>query len=370
MYYIQNDISQTILTIGPDYHNHKGGIGSVIEIYSKYFQNFKFLASFKEGSSFYKSLFFIRSIFRLFQLLIIDHKIKIVHIHGASYGSFFRKFVCFVIAKYIFQKKIIYHIHGAEYQLFYFHSNKFIKKLIKSFINNADLIICLSTAWKTFFKLNFNPKNIEIVPNIIDYPSLSNSKKDDTILILLFLGMIGQRKGIFDLLEVISNNKGKYIGKIKLVIGGNGEVERLSNIIRDKRLEDLIEFVGWITDEKKIAWLQKANIYILPSYNEGLPISILEALSYGQSIIASNVGGISEIVFPYINGILIEPGNLSEIESAINFFIKNPEVMKIYGAESIQVSKKYFPESVVSELSEIFKSLLKNEQTFSQEYSR
>ena len=102
---LPKEISQHILTIGPDYRNHRGGIGAVIEIYSKYFEKFKFLPSFKVGSALFKSIFFISFVFKLTFKLIFDRKIKIVHIHGASYGSFFRKFICFAIAKYIFRKK-------------------------------------------------------------------------------------------------------------------------------------------------------------------------------------------------------------------------------------------------------------------------
>jgi len=171
----------------------------------------------------------------------------------------------------IFFEKIIYHIHGAEYHLFYSHNNKFVKKLIAIFINNADDIICLSIGWENFFKSNFNPKRLISFQIIIDYPSLSNIEKEQNFKTFLFLGMIGDRKGIFDLFQVISNNKGKYNGKLKLIIGGNGETVRLIEKIKENKLEELIEFVGWIKRNEKMNGLQKADIYILPSYNEGLP---------------------------------------------------------------------------------------------------
>lgn len=113
--------------------------------------------------------------------------------------------------------------------------------------------------------------------------------------------------------------------------------------------------------KKKIDWLQKSNVYTLPSYNEGLPISILEAMSYGQAIISTNVGGIPEIVIPMKNGILIEPGNLKEIESAIDFFIEHPQKIEVYGHESKQMVDKHLPDNVMNELTEIYTSLLSNE---------
>jgi glycosyltransferase involved in cell wall biosynthesis len=358
---ISSNLSSKILTIGPDYHNHRGGIEAVIEIYSKYYESFKFLATYKEGSVIFKSLIFFFSIFSFLKKNIFDKKIRIIHIHGASYGSFVRKFICFLIAKYLFKKKIIYHIHGAEFHLFYSRSNVIIKKAISAFINKSDCIICLSSSWMTFFKTNFNPRKIEIVPNIIDFPSFSTIKKKDSVITFLFLGLIGNRKGIFDLIQVISQNKCQYENKIKLIIGGNGEVEKLKDLIEELQLKGIVEFVGWITKEEKNNWLRKSDVYILPSYNEGLPISILEAMSYGQAIISTNVGGIPEVVLPNENGIIIEAGNLNEIENAINFFIHNPGKVDPYGRASRKISEKYQPDFVINKLTAIYQSILVNE---------
>lgn len=353
--------SEKILTIGPDYHNHRGGIGAVIEIYSKYFVDFKFLASFKVGSKLYKSIFFIYFILKLIIKLIYDHKIKIIHIHGASKGSFIRKFICFIITKYIFKKKVIYHIHGGGFADFYRNGNKINRFMIKLFIEHTDVVVCLSESWKSYYTNNFKPKKIFITHNIIDYPSISIYQKERNHLTFLFLGLVCNAKGIFDLVKVISTNKEKYIGKIKLVIGGNGETDRLTKIIKNYNLEDLVEFVGWITKEEKNVWLQKANVYILPSYNEGLPISILEAMSYGQAIISTKVGGIPEIVLPNENGILIEPGNSQQLESAIDFFIENHHIIDNYGEKSKSLVKKHLPYSVLDKLSLIYETLLNDE---------
>jgi glycosyltransferase involved in cell wall biosynthesis len=351
-------ISQKVLTIGPDYKNHRGGIGSVIETYSAYYEKFQFIASYKVGSLFYKTYIFIRCVFSLFLQLVFNRNIRVVHIHGASYGSFYRKFILFLIAKFVFGKKVIYHIHGAEYHLFYSRSNLLIKKLITVFISRTDCVICLSERWKKYFKTIITTKRIEIVYNIVDYPIKSIIDKDRSILTFLFLGMICKRKGIFDLLEVISSDKEKYYGKIKLIIGGNGEVNKLQDIINKKHLNRIVEFVGWISHKEKANWLQKADIFILPSFNEGLPVAILEAMSYGQAIISTNVGGIPEIVIPEENGILIEPGNLIEIKAAIDFFIEHKEKAIQFGQESLHKVKKHLPDSVIPKLATIYESLL------------
>jgi glycosyltransferase involved in cell wall biosynthesis len=293
--------------------------------------------------------------------LLKNRKIAIIHIHGASYGSFYRKYIIFIIGKYIFRKKIIYHIHGGGFQIFYDKANPFSKRLIKRFLSQSDIVICVSQSWYEYYNQNFKFKALWVLPNIIDYPTILKETSKVDYLTFLFLGLICEEKGIFDLLKVIVKDKEQYRGKIKLLIGGNGETHRLLDLIEKQQINDIVQFLGWITKEEKIDALNKADIYILPSYNEGLPISILESMSYGSAIISTNVGGIPEIVRNEENGLIIEPGNLDQLEQSLGFFLENPEVIKEYGAISQQLVKDFLPDSVIGKLSDIYKSLLTNE---------
>lgn len=358
---VSTNLSSKILTIGPDYRDHRGGVGAVINVYSRYFEVFNFISSHKVGSGLFKCAVFFIGLIKLFFTLFSNRKIKIIHIHGASYGSFYRKFVVFVIGKYFFRKKIIYHIHGGSFQVFYEKSNGLSKRLIKTLLDKADIIICLSQSWYEYYKRNFKTKKLVILPNIIDYPEkLKNTTKTNSTT-FLFLGLVCEAKGIFDLVNAIANNKEKYRTRIKLLIGGNGETQHLQGLIEKYQIEDIVEFLGWVNSEEKIAVLNKADVYILPSYKEGLPISILEAMSYGMAVISTNIGGIPEIIKNKENGLLIEPGNLEQIEQALVYFLENPESVEEYGAVSEQLVQKYLPDSVLKQLVDIYKSVLLNE---------
>ena len=355
---INKQLSKKILTIGPDYRNHRGGIGAVIDIYNKYFYKLNFVPTYRVGSALYKSYVFLVGLLKISYTLLRNRKIMIVHIHGASEGSFYRKFICFVISKYVYRKKIIYHVHGAEYHL-YFAKSKAIRKLaIRKFINNVDCLICLSESWKQFFEENFNTKKIEILPNIIDYPVIREKKGDTKKIRFLFLGIIDNRKGIFDVIEVIKNNVDMFDHKIELFIGGNSEVIKLQNLIEKYQISNIVKFLGWIQNEIKLQYLQNTDVYILPSYNEGLPISILEAMSYGKPIISTDVGGIPEIVKNNENGFLLTPGNLEQIEKSMKYFIENPQDIEKFGKNSIKMVEKHLPNSVVLQLENLYNQIL------------
>ncbi|MEO8583044.1 MAG: hypothetical protein ABI415_04555, partial [Flavitalea sp.] len=82
---------ESVLYLGPDFANHRGGIGAVLEVYSKNIKPFKFIPTFESKSGFRKTAIYINAVFKLIAVLITDRKIRIVHIHNASRGSFMRK---------------------------------------------------------------------------------------------------------------------------------------------------------------------------------------------------------------------------------------------------------------------------------------
>jgi len=341
---ISSDISSNILTVGTDYHNHRGGVGAVIEVYNQYYEVFNFIATHRPGSSIFKIYIFILSLFKLIIALISNKKIKIIHIHGASYGSFYRKYIIFIISKYFFRKKIIYHIHGGGYKDFYKESNIVSKRLIRNLLSKADVVICLSQSWVEYFEQNFRIKRLIVLANIIDYPVLNEYSARKDIITFLFLGLICKEKGIFDLIEVIGKGQEQFRARIKLLVGGNGEIQHLRELIKKYQIEDIVEFLGWISSVEKASVLNNSDVYILPSYHEGLPISILESMSYAKAVISTKVGGIPEIVGNNENGLLIDPGNLEQIKQSLIFFIENPKKIEEFGVISAQKAQKYLPQ--------------------------
>lgn len=343
-----------LIFLGTDFKKGKGGVASVLEEYAKLFPVAKFISTTNSGSYLSNFLAFIKAYFRLLFILVTT-KNNIVHIHGASYNSFYRKYTFYKLTR-LFDSKIIYHIHGAEFHVFYEKSGKKTRKCIKSVVENVDCLICLSEKWELFFKHNFKVKRIDIVPNIIPEAKLIRKKSQSNIISFLVLGYIAERKGIWLLLDVLKKNKDKLNGKTIFYIGGNGETGKLEKLIVKYKLEHIVKFIGWVSKDKKIGYLNKSDVFILPSYNEGLPISILEAMSYELPIISTNVGGIPEIVDSN-NGILIEPGNKEQLIGAIFCAINNPHEFKNKGKESAKRIAKHLPDNVKKELIKIYNHL-------------
>lgn len=361
---IDDAVAGKVLTAGVQFKNHRGGIGGVIATYEKYFSPFYFIPTYKPQR--FKPVIFPYYLYHIIQmiwLLIRNPAICIVHIHGAAKGSFFRKYGVFFIARYLFRKKVIYHSHGSEFKDFYNNASGFTAAWVRHFLKRVDVVICLSRSWEIFFRSRFAVRKIVVLENIVERavetPLIATGKPADGMPVqLLFLGVIGRRKGIFDLLETIIQHKQQLTGRIHLQIAGNGEVEKLLSLIEQEQLQQLVTYKGWVTGEEKYKAIADADVYILPSYNEGLPLSILEAMSYGKAIVATPVGGIPEIVQHQVNGLLVQPGSKDEIAAALFYLIANPDQIKAMGVCSQQLVAPYYAEEVIPKLEEVYCELL------------
>ena len=194
--------------------------------------------------------------------------------------------------------------------------------------------------------------------NTISPPTIIKVDADPDKVKLLYLGIIGQRKGIYDLLRVIGDDATHYRKHIQLRIGGNCEEEKIKETIEGFGIQDFVKFEGFVKGDKKTEDLNWADIFVLPSYNEGLPVAILEAMSYGMPIISTNVGGIPEVVKDDVNGKLIVPGDLEAIKKSIDYYVENISAICTHGAASRELVKPFLPENVFVHLNNLYKELL------------
>lgn len=355
---IHKDISSKVVMTGVYYkHNHPGGISAVIQYWSKYIDGLQYYPTFKEGSNISKLFVFFKSVLALKWRLLKDKNIKILHAHTAAGTDFKRTAIMVNIAKQS-GLKVILHSHASSFKDYYRDSDEKIKKWIRTVLNKADILIVLSESWKEYFVyIGVPEEKIIILHNIAAYPQLIEDKKDESQVRLLFLGELGLRKGVFDLLKAIGTHKDEFKGKIEVRIGGNKNEDQLQTAIKEYDIDKFVHFEGFVSGEQKIELLNWANVYVLPSFNEGLPISILEAMSYKMPIISTPVGGIPEVVDDS-NGILVEPGNSEQIYKAILTYVHDAGLIAKQGEESYKKVQTYMPNYVLNHLKRIYEDLL------------
>lgn len=224
-------------------------------------------------------------------------------------------------------------------------------------LKKVDLVIVVSDILKNEYCEKFKLNTLKSLPNIVMPKSSSFTSKHNSIK-FLFLGRIGDndRKGAFFLLEVLSILKNKLNNTVFL-FGGDGEVEAFKGKIIEYCLQDNVQFLGWLDENRKEYIFNSSDIFILPTYNEAQPLAILEAMNYGKPIISTNVASIPEVVKDSINGVLIEPGDKEALKKAIIYFIDNPSEAERMGKESKKLIKKFYPEIILPQLEKIYEGL-------------
>lgn len=337
-----------ILMFGPG-RKVKGGISTVVNLYYSMwdFDRFtlKYISTMEDGSTIKKIGVFIKAIL---QAIIYMPSYDLIHLHMASNNSFNRKRYLYKIAK-IFKKKVIIHLHGAEFMQFYHLAKPIKQEQIRNVFDGADGIIALSDQWKTNIK-TFTSTPIEVIYNAVPIPQDIQPKTNKNIC---FLGRIGERKGIFDLLDVIQRLN-KEVKDFQVYIGGDGEIERLRTYIQNNKLSN-VHYVGWIGGKDKEKLLRECALFALPSSNEGLPMALLEAMSYGCIPISTYVGGIPEVIEDGKNGFLMEPKDQEKLYAILKDIMNNQYDLPMMRKEvRLCIEAKYSLEQSIKKLYDFY----------------
>ena len=316
-----------ILIVGPAL-SIKGGMSTVIRnlldsrLKLKY--HMLFLSSIEGGNILKKFVSEICSFIKYLQ------KVKwadIVHIHMASRRSTFRKMKYIKIA-HRGNKKIILHIHGGGFKDFYNKCNAKQKKNILAMFKMCNQIIVLTEEWKKYFEQLVDPSRISVIYNGVK----KNSEKRQIFNHhFCFVGRIVKEKGVYELGEACNIVKQKY-PDAKLSVAGDGpELKNLKNIVTELALNDSVEFLGWLQKDTLENLYRKNTFFVLPSYFEAFPMSLIEAMSNRCVVISSKVGGVPTIIDDERDGFLVNPKDSNDLAKKICLAMSSLQKQKDIG---------------------------------------
>ncbi len=261
------------------------------------------------------------------------------------------------------KSKIILHIHFAEYDKIMF-SSKIINRTIISIMNKSlEKIIFLSEQTsKEFVKNGLSSKKVSIIYNFhnLKYSEIEINNKVDLQqkgkkIEVLFLASIDKRKGIIDALQALDRIEENYTFHICGTINDLSIEQDFKYLIN--KLGDKVILHGYVSGEKKSKLLLQSDVLLLPSYGEGLPISIIEGLAAGCSIITTCVGAIPEVLSEN-NGYIIEPGNVKHLRSILETVICDYELRQEHIKNNIIYSKKFGLNKFINNLKDVFEEVM------------
>lgn len=339
--------------IGPS-PEAKGGMASVIATYrdAGLFAtgHCQFIPTAGDGSKFRKLLIAAVGLLR-FVAVAATGRVGALHVHGASYASFWRKQL-FMRAAEVFAIPVIFHLHGGEFRKFVEQLGVGERTRMLSTLGKCCLVLALNDEVASWLKSLLPGSRVEVMPNPIElsrYPT-SFTGRENTIL---FLGRLEAEKGIFDLIDAFSIVR-SHIPDARLVFGGTGTgLASLQSEVARRDLEGAVFFPGWVSGDAKRKLLLSAGVFVLPSYAEGMPISVLEAMASGLPVVATSVGG-SSMLLQDGAGYLVSPGNVGELASALLGALKPDESMPRAEHAYARVLETYAAHEVVTRLLAVY----------------
>lgn len=334
----------------------KGGMSSVIRQMLCHDwgddMEIRYMATHMAGSAVRKALLFAKSYLYLLWLLAFQRKaIDIFYLHMSYKGSFVRKYLIYKLAN-AFGKDVIVHLHGSEFKRYYDKSKSRRQKRIRELFEGSKGVVVLGNYWRQVIHEIAPEAQIKVVLNAVALPEQLACWNEEHVQ-LLYMGVLIPRKGVKDLLNAMKILDGRGIvssKNIKLVIGGNGnDMTGLQEQCHKLHLDSCVEFAGWIDGEKKEQLFKNSQCLILPSYNEGLPVAVLEALSYGLPVVSTNVGSICEAVREGVNGHLVKEHAPEQIADAVEDIISDRLKWSVYSRQARHTAEQDFDEMVFFE---------------------
>jgi glycosyltransferase involved in cell wall biosynthesis len=296
-------------------------------------------------------------------LLLTRHP-KIVYVPiSQSWLPFFRDCLFLIPAK-LSGRKVIVHLHGGYFGEFYRNSGWPLRALIRFSLGRVFVAIVLGEGVANVFDGVIPRERIRIAPNgIPDYfAGRLNGRPHLEAPTLLYLGALDEQKGFLDVLRALPEIR-KRTGEFRVVLAGAWYSERdkraAEQLIRDFDLAEYVQFVGPVESDRKESLLALADIFVLPSRNEGQPYAILEALAAGLPIISSSVGCIPETVREGVEGFLVEPRDIESLAKRMELLIRDEILRESMGlAARRRFLEKYTYEQFSSRMRSIFAEAL------------
>ena len=299
-------------------------------------------------------------------------KPALVHFHTSRHLALMKDLVLVALMKQVMDSKFVGHVHSASYRHLLIGSSRLAHRLQLWWLAHSfDRIILLSEQIKTDVISDVDnqsgerlQKKISVLYNCAELPALrERAEKPGDLLTVFFIGNVGRAKGIFELIAATARIRQAGTTPFRVVLAGPFDSPDVGEEVRRQiRLADVdeeIKLAGLVVGEQKERLFRDASIFVLPSYGEGLPMSMLEAMSYSLPVVATRVGAIPEVVRDGQEGFLVEPGNVEQLFTAILKLLRSKPLRQSMGNRGrARVEQNHTTTAYLRSLASIYDELL------------
>ena len=337
----------------------RGGIASVVKVLTDggLFDACpsEYVVSHADGPPWTK-LAVVLGAMRRYLHLLLSGRVGLAHIHVAARTSFWRKLL-FIVPTALARVPLVLHLHAGEFVHYYERGcAPWTRWLIRRVISRADRVIVLSRSWHQWLASAFPGARVEVVGNPVSVPQPAPDGAR-TPATLVFLGRIERQKGAYDLLEAVAKIAREMPG-VRLKMAGDGDLEEARRRIESMGQASHVALLGWVEGDAKERLLRDATVFVLPSYNEILSMSLLEAMAHGLPVVSTRIGGIGEAVTDGVEGFLVMPGDVDALTERLLYLLRNAPLRQAMGeAARSKVESRFAVQRIVPQLLRLYGEL-------------
>ncbi len=338
-----------------------GGMWTVAEQYitSEDFNekvNLTYVSTSTNGSMLIRFLYMILGYIKI--LWILSTKpIEIVHIHMAEKGSVFRKGRVARWGK-LKNKKVIIHLHAGPFMAWYKKTSPNTQRRICKIMGYSDLVFVLGEYWKRELSEIIPEEKMIVLYNGVECPKINQYNIQAKNIV--YFGVMKKEKGTYDLIEAIHQINDKLPEETKVVLCGNDLEGDIRQVIANAGLSKRFELPGWVVGNEKEHIFSDAMIDVLPSYYEGLSMTVLEAMARGIPIITTDISTMPELLE---KDRLIKPGDSKALANEILKLIESAELrMNISNSQYHDACEKFSVANFISRTIVSYDACLKSKK--------
>ena len=252
-----------------------------------------------------------------------------VHVNMAERLSIVRKGAVIILSRAL-GIPVVLHLHAAELHHSYPRLPGPLQAMTRWVFSLPASCVVLGTAAQRFVvdELRVPSSRVEIVFNGVPAPTAARrTVKENAVRRLLFVGNLSERKGVTDLLKALSSPGFEDL-PLELVLAGDGDIRSYQDKANALGLEKKVRFTGWVGQGEVAELMAQADVLVLPSYDEGLPLVILEALGNGVAVVCTPVGEIPSVLQHGVTACFVEPGDVNGLAAALQGLLRRPELVQ------------------------------------------
>lgn len=297
-----------------------GGIGSVTRMMTRWIRDnrrdihVESIDPRGEGSIAWSPLYIAAGLAKILALRL-SGKADILHLQVSERMSFPRKGIFQIFGRLIGMKVVLHH-HGAELVPFYREASPRMKSLVRRMVHGADINVVLGEVWRKLLtdEMDLDPKKVTVRFNAAENVGAGADTADPWHF--LIVANLSPRKGVGELLQAVARLKADG-HPIRLTLAGGGQIGRYKAEAEELGITGRVDFTGWVSGKDVHGLLRSRSALVLPSYQEGFPMAIIESLSAGLPVIATPVGSIGEMMKNGDDCLLVQPGDVDGLTAAL-----------------------------------------------------